>query len=162
MGDRDRDDSGRARNARPRDATGKPLTPGEPGVPRVPEGLDLTPTQALAEAEAFLAADLPFQAHEIFEDQWKQRRAAGAADTGMWQGLAQLCVGLTHLQRGNRTGATTLLRRGAENMADFVDAAAAGVEVSAVVGWAQAAADAVAAGAEELPVRPEFGAPTGP
>ena len=33
-----------------------------------------------------------------------------------WQGLAQLCVGITHLQRGNTEGAVTLLRRGAGNL----------------------------------------------
>ena len=30
----------------------------------------------------------------------------------LWQGLAQLCVGLTHALRGNDTGATRLLERG--------------------------------------------------
>lgn len=45
---------------------------------------------------------------------WK---AAPAADRALWQGLAQLCVGLTHLQRGNRLGAARLLRRGADNLA---------------------------------------------
>ncbi|MCZ9345950.1 DUF309 domain-containing protein, partial [Streptomyces sp. TRM76130] len=37
-GDRDRDDEGRARNARPRDGLGRPLPYGADGVPRQPEG----------------------------------------------------------------------------------------------------------------------------
>jgi hypothetical protein len=145
VGARDRDAAGRARNARPRDATGRLLEPGEPGVPRVPEGLNLTPGEALAEAERLLAAGLPFQAHEVFEDQWKQRRAADEPDTALWQGLAQLCVGLTHLQRGNRTGAATLLRRGAENLGKFT-VGPTGEAVAEVCHWAARAADRVEAG----------------
>ncbi|MGQ0465750.1 MAG: DUF309 domain-containing protein [Sporichthyaceae bacterium] len=149
MPDRDRDDAGRARNARPRDATGKPLEPGARGIPRVPEALDLSPDQAFAEAERYLAADQPFQAHEIFEDQWKQRRAAGAEDTAMWQGLAQVCVGLTHLQRGNTGGAVTLLRRGAENLGPFA-------AVAELAEWARSAAGLVESGAGEPTGRPRL------
>lgn len=147
--DRDRDSGGRARSARPRDATGRPLAPGAPGIPRAPEGIELTPSQALAEAERLLGADLPFQAHDVFEDLWKRRRSAGASDTVLWQGLAQLCVGLTHLQRGNRTGAVALLRRGADNLAAFVDVPG----VHSVAEWAGAAAEVIEAGRDgfELP-----------
>jgi hypothetical protein len=159
VGDRDRDDAGRARNARPRDASGRPLARGGLGVPRAPEGRDLTPGQALAEADRLLAADLPFQAHEVFEDLWKQRRAANAPDTVLWQGLAQICVGLTHRQRGNRTGAVTLLRRGANNLAEFVDTRPAGVPVAQVVEWAGSLASALEAGTEDGPPRvPHLGA----
>lgn len=153
MGDRDRDSDGRARNARPRDATGRPLSPGEDGVPRVGEGMNLTPDQALAEAERYLTAGLPFQAHEVLEDQWKQRRAASAPDTAMWQGFAQLAVGLTHLQRGNRTGAVSLLRRGADNIADFADPPPFGITVQAWADWARTTAADLEAG------RPDQGPP---
>ena len=44
---------------------------------------------------------------------WK---ACPADERDYWQGLAQLCVGVTHLQRGNREGAITLLRRGAGHL----------------------------------------------
>lgn len=148
-GERDRDEAGRARNARPRDASGRPLQRGRSGVPRAPEGRELTPAQALAEADRLLAQDLPFQAHEVFEDMWKQRRAAGGADTAMWQGLAQICVGLTHRQRGNRAGAVTLLRRGASNLAEFVEAPPEGVPVSTVVAWAEATARVMEVGADD-------------
>lgn len=146
MGDRDRDSAGRAHSARPRDATGRPLPPGEAGIPRAPEGIELTPSQALAEAERLLGADLPFQAHEVFEDQWKQRRAAGAEDTALWQGLAQICVGLTHLQRGNRAGAATLLRRGVDNIAEFAVSPPFGIAVQAWADWARTTAADLEAG----------------
>jgi hypothetical protein len=114
--DRDRDELGRARNARPRDAAGRPLDRAAGGVARAPDERDLTPDQALAEAERLLTAGQPFAAHDVLEATWKSRRAQGAADTAKWQGLAQVAVGLTHLQRGNPTGAATLLRRGADNV----------------------------------------------
>ena len=51
----------------------------------------------------------PFSAHEVFEARWKD---APEAEHDLWQGLAQLCVGLTHALRGNATGAGRLLERG--------------------------------------------------
>lgn len=116
MTGRDRDDEGRARNARPRDASGRPLAKGAAGVDRVPEGLALPPADALAEAQRLLDTDLPFQAHEVLEGTWK---ATTGAERALWQGLAQLAVGLTHVQRGNATGAAALLDRGAERIAPF-------------------------------------------
>ena len=77
----------------------------------------LGPEEALAEAQRLLDAGYPFHAHEVLEAAWK---AADGPDRGMWKGLAQLAVGLTHLQRGNTTGAVALLRRGAEGIAAYV------------------------------------------
>lgn len=108
-GERDRDPSGRPRNARPRDAAGRPLPRGAAGVPQVPEDRALAPTEALAEAERLLAIGAPFSAHEVLEAVWK---SAPAAERALWQGLAQLAVGLTHAQRGNAAGAVHLLDRG--------------------------------------------------
>lgn len=107
---RDRDPQGRPRNARPRDEYGRPLPHGAEGVPRVPDDYAPTTEQALADARAFLSAGRPFYAHEIFEGRWK---CAPDDERELWQGLAQICVGLTHLQRGNGRGAVTLLSRGA-------------------------------------------------
>lgn len=140
---RDRDPSGRARNARPRDAAGRPLPYGRRGVPRVPEDLQLAPAEALAEAERLLRADLPFQAHEVLEAAWK---AAAPAEAGLWRGLAQLAVGLTHVQRGNARGAAALLRRGAENLQPYVGEPPHGVPAGALAEWAQARAEAVERG----------------
>ena len=54
--DRDRDAEGRARNARPRDALGRPLPYGAAGEERAPEGVVRTPAETLAEAQALLDA----------------------------------------------------------------------------------------------------------
>lgn len=109
MTDRDRDASGRARQARPRDALGRPLPYGAKGVEPVSEE-PLPPRETLAEARRLLDAGRPFGAHEVLEARWK---AAPEEERDLWQGLAQVCVGLTHLARGNDVGGARLLARGA-------------------------------------------------
>ena len=52
--DRERDDSGRPRNARPRDALGRPLPRGESGIATTPDDLVLSPSESLAEAQRLL------------------------------------------------------------------------------------------------------------
>ena len=52
----------------------------------------------------------------MLEASWK---AAPPAERDLWQGLAQVAVGLTHAQRGNARGAAALLRRGAERVAGY-------------------------------------------
>jgi hypothetical protein len=108
MTGRDRDDRGRARSARPRDALGRPLPPGSVGVERIPDDLDLPPEQTLAYAQRLLNRGLAFNAHEVLEVAWKR---GPFEERMLWQGLAQLAVGITHVQRGNLTGARTLLLR---------------------------------------------------
>ncbi|MGW0183743.1 DUF309 domain-containing protein, partial [Nocardia sp. NPDC003345] len=124
MPERDRDDQGRAANARPRDRLGRPLPPGSPGVPRIPDDLDLEPSEALDYAQRLLDRGLAFNAHEVLESVWKN---GPEAERMLWQGLAQYAVGLTHIQRGNPKGARTLLRRAAERLRAF-DIAAAGYQ----------------------------------
>ncbi len=118
---RDRDPAGRARNARPRDAAGRPLPRGAAGVERVPDDLVLDAEETVVEAQRLLDAGMPFHAHEVLEAAWK---AASPAERGLWRGLAQVAVGLTHLQRGNGRGAVALLRRGAGNVAGWRTGAA--------------------------------------
>ena len=142
--DRDRDTAGRARNARPRDATGRPLPRGAAGVERTEDDPPRTPAEALAEAQRLLDADQPFAAHDVFEAMWKQRRDGGHPDAVAWQGLAQVAVGLTHLQRGNPTGAISLLRRGAANLLDAP--AVDGVDALAIAAHAERVAAATEAG----------------
>ncbi|WP_187686162.1 DUF309 domain-containing protein [Nocardia wallacei] len=108
MVERDRDDVGRARNARPRDRFGRPLPPGSVGVERVPDDLDLPPDETLDYAQRLLDDGLAFNAHEVLEGAWKN---GPFAERMLWQGLAQYAVGLTHIQRGNPKGARTLLER---------------------------------------------------
>ena len=136
-GDRDRDLSARARNARPRDALRRPLPRGAAGAGRAPEGLVRLPAEALAEAQRLLDAGRPFHAHEVLEDAWK---SAPAGERQLWRGLAQLAVGLTHAARGNARGAATLLERGAGNVEDYAADPPHGIDVAGLVGWARALA----------------------
>lgn len=106
---RDRDDEGRARQARPRDALGRPLPYGSIGAEPVSEE-PLPPLDTVAFARKLMAEGRPFSAHEVFEARWKD---APEAERDLWQGMAQLCVGITHALRGNATGAARLVVRGA-------------------------------------------------
>ena len=104
---RDRDESGRPRSARPRDALGRPLARGSEGIPRIADDLELAPAETLAYAQELLDRGLAFNAHEVLEAAWKNSLPD---ERMLWQGLAQLAVGITHVQRGNVKGAMSLLR----------------------------------------------------
>ena len=113
---RDRDPAGRPRNARPRDGLGRPLDrAADPGsaADRIPDDLVITGAEAAALADRLLRDGRPFHAHEVLEAAWK---TGPAGERDLWQGLAQIAVGLTHARRGNARGAVTLLRRGAERV----------------------------------------------
>jgi predicted metal-dependent hydrolase len=72
--------------------------------------------QTLTFARELLEAGRPFAAHEVLEARWK----AGPDDERpLWQGLAQLCVGLTHAARGNDVGAHRLVERGAGRLLEY-------------------------------------------
>ncbi|MFE5547020.1 DUF309 domain-containing protein [Streptomyces sp. NPDC056534] len=138
---RDRDEEGRARSARPRDGLGRPLPYGAEGVPRQPEGVVRTPDETLREAQRLLDAGMPFHAHEVFEDAWK---SGPGSERDLWQGLAQLAVGLTHAARGNTAGGARLLRRGAARLAGGPGSAAAaayGIDAVGLVAWARELAE---------------------
>ncbi|HET9971661.1 MAG TPA: DUF309 domain-containing protein [Streptosporangiaceae bacterium] len=116
---RDRDPSGRPRNARPRDGLGRPLArdPGQQsddaGQERIPDDLVITGRDAAVLADRLLRDGRPFHAHEVLEAAWK---TGPPGERDLWQGLAQIAVGLTHARRGNARGAVTLLRRGTERV----------------------------------------------
>ena len=110
---RDRDDDGRARNARPRDALGRPLPYGSTGVPPLPEPIDPAPAAVVGLTNQLLNDGLPFQAHEALEAAWK---AAPEEERTAWQGLAQLAVAITHARRGNLAGAQKLRERALANL----------------------------------------------
>ncbi|HVX42913.1 MAG TPA: DUF309 domain-containing protein [Mycobacteriales bacterium] len=131
-GDRDRDGQGRPRQARPRDALGRPLPYGDPrGVPAVPED-PLPPAAALAMAQDLLVQGRAFSAHEVLEAVWK---AAPDGERDLWQGLAQLCVGITHAQRGNPAGSATLLERAAGRLAGYAGSPPHRVDVAGLRQW---------------------------
>ena len=148
-GSRDRNDEGRARNARPRDGLGRPLPYGSEGVERQPEGVVRTPEQSVTEAQALLDAGKPFHAHEVFEDAWK---SGPEEERALWRGLAQLAVGLTHAARGNVTGGARLLRRGAGAVEEWASASGRarpyGMDLAGLAGWARALAEDVERGDE--------------
>lgn len=130
-GDRDRDAAGRPRQERPRDALGRPLPYGAAGVEPVSEE-PLPPLETLELARRLVQEGRPFAAHEVLEARWK----AGPDDErDLWQGLAQVCVGLTHAARGNSVGAVRLLERGAARLQtyDAGDGSTYGLDLSAVV-----------------------------
>jgi predicted metal-dependent hydrolase len=112
---RDRDEAGRPRQARPRDALGRPLPYGAIGVEPVPEEA-MRPAETLDMARQLVRDGRPFAAHEVLEARWK---AGPDEERSLWQGLAQICVGLTHAARGNRVGAVRLLERGASRLEEY-------------------------------------------
>lgn len=150
---RERDEQGRARNARPRDALGRPLPRGAEGVERVPDDLVLPPEPALDEAQRLLDSGLPFHAHEVLEGTWK---AAAEPERDLWQGLAQLAVGLTHLLRGNPAGAATLLQRARRRIGGYAEAPPYGIDVAGLVAWADSVLDGLATGADAVPPTPRL------
>lgn len=133
MTPRDRDDAGRPKQARPRDALGRPLPYDAEGVEPVSEE-PLPPLETIAEARRLLAEGRPFSAHEVLEARWKD---CPEIERPLWQGLAQLCVGLTHAERGKPIGAQRLVERGAQHLAAY-NGEAYGLDVPALVACARA------------------------
>jgi hypothetical protein len=133
--DRDRDASRRPRQARPRDALGRPLPYGSAGVEPVSEE-PLPPEQTLVSAKSLVEAGRPFAAHEVLEARWK---AGPAEERNLWQGLAQICVGLTHAARGNSVGALRLFERGTARLEEYGSGKGPtyGLDLSAVVNCAR-------------------------
>jgi hypothetical protein len=111
-------------------------------VPRVPDDLVLDPDTTLDGAQHLLDADRPFHAHEVLEAAWK---AATGDERALWQGLAQLAVGLTHAQRGNATGAASLLERGAERITPFAADPPYRIDVTGLVRYGTALAARIGA-----------------
>jgi predicted metal-dependent hydrolase len=76
----------------------------------------LPPQETLPVARGLVAAGRPFSAHEVLEARWK---AGPIEERDLWQGLAQLCVAMTHAARGNQVGADRLFERAAERLTEF-------------------------------------------
>jgi predicted metal-dependent hydrolase len=86
----------------------------------------------LITAQELLDAGRAFSAHEVLEAAWK---AAPSAERELWQGLAQICVGITHAQRGNPTGAATLLARGASRLRGYADRPPHDIDIPGILAW---------------------------
>src|SRR5260370_11787448 len=102
----------------------------------------MPPAEALALAEALLDGGRAFAAHEVLEARWK---AAPAGERDLWQGLAQLCVAVTHAQRGNLIGARRLRQRAADRLRGYRSAPPYRIEVAGLLGWCAAPPDPAAA-----------------
>ncbi|MCG5215244.1 DUF309 domain-containing protein [Streptosporangium sp. KLBMP 9127] len=135
---RDRDPQGRPRSARPRDAFGRPLPHDAEGVPRIPDEYAPSGPEAVVEAVRLLSEERPFHAHEVLEARWK---SAPEEERELWQGLAQICVGLTHLQRDNRRGAAVLLNRGADRITPYTGRPPYGMRLAEAAGRAREVAE---------------------
>ncbi|MBY6414722.1 DUF309 domain-containing protein [Rhodococcus sp. BP-252] len=140
---RERDSAGKPQNARPRDGLGRPLPRGAVGVDRIPDDLRLPPDEAITRAQELLDGGMPFHAHEILEGTWKD---APEAERMLWQGLAQLAVGLTHLLRGNAVGARSLLGQGHDRIRDHEADPPYGLDIAGLLHWSDTLVDALEAG----------------
>jgi predicted metal-dependent hydrolase len=91
----------------------------------------LPPDETLATARELVRAGRPFSAHEVLEARWK---AGPDEERDLWQGLAQVCVAMTHAARGNQVGADRLFERAADRLTAFAATgrSAYGVDVAAV------------------------------
>ena len=115
--------------ARPRDRYGRPLgRAADPGnaYPGVPDRSFVSASLAWLEALAYVEQDLPFHAHEVFEQRW---RCAPQTERALWRALAQWGAALTHEARGNATGARRIAERalGGLNSAAIVEPIDAGM-----------------------------------
>lgn len=140
MAERERDNSGRPLNGRPRDGLGRPLPRGAVGVERIPDDLRLPPVESIAKAQELLDAGMPFHAHEVLEGTWKD---SPESERMLWQGLAQLAVGLTHVLRGNRVGAGSLLGQGHDRIRGYEVHPPHGLDVAGLLDWSEALLSAI-------------------
>ena len=86
-----------------RDRYGRPLREsGKQAFPGIPERTEISSQEAWDQALTYLEQDLPFHAHETFEQRW---RCCPDDEREIWQALAQWGAALTQLARGNRIGA---------------------------------------------------------
>jgi hypothetical protein len=137
------------RPVRARDPLGRPIPLGDPRAVDPVDESPRPPGPTLDEAQRLLDQGRAFSAHEILEARWK---SCPAGEREFWQGLAQLCVGITHGQRGNAVGAARLLRRGAARLRDYAGPTY-GVDALATAQWAEEAAADPASGEKYLRLR---------
>ena len=118
-------------------------------MPRIPDDFELPPAETLGYAQDLLDRGLAFNAHEVLEAAWKN----GPNDEKrLWQALAQLAVGITHVQRGNVKGAITVLRRASAGLAE-TDTTPHAINIAGLIAYADALIDDLAANAAITPER---------
>jgi predicted metal-dependent hydrolase len=94
----------------------------------------LPPLETIAAAHELLSEGRPFSAHEVYEARWK---AGPDTERQLWQGLAQLCVGITHAERGNRIGALRLIERARRRLETYAATGGPvyGLDLHRVIDW---------------------------
>jgi predicted metal-dependent hydrolase len=110
----------------------------------VPDHLTLNVEEGIALAQRYLDDGRPFHAHEVLEALWKTRPRI---ERDLWQGLAQLAVGVTHALRGNRMGAVRLLRRGEARVRNYAGDPH-GIDIAGVLRFSSRLADQLS---DEMP-----------
>ena len=106
---------------------------GSVGVEPVSEE-PLPPAATISYAHELLIKGRPFSAHEVYEARWK---AGPDSERELWQGLAQLCVGITHAERGNRIGALRLVGRARRRLETYSDTGGPsyGLDLKHIIEW---------------------------
>ncbi|CAB4908499.1 MAG: DUF309 domain-containing protein [Actinobacteria bacterium] len=101
-------------NEQSRDRYGRPLRGVlDAAFPGVPARRQISSAEAWSQASDYLATDLPFHAHEVFEQRW---RCCPENERNAWQALAQWAAALTHVARGGSEGSKSLALRAKENL----------------------------------------------
>jgi uncharacterized protein len=101
---------------RPRDGLGRPLPwDSDPALaaPAVPDIDGLTDEEVWDLALDLLDRGMPFHAHEVFEQRW---RNCSVDDRAAWRAAAQWGAAQTHAARGNTVGAARLGLRALETL----------------------------------------------
>jgi hypothetical protein len=80
------------------------------------------------------------------EGTWK---AAPAEERELWQGLAQLAVGLTHALRGNTTGALSVVSRGRDRIVAYADDPPYDLDIDGLVAWSDGILEQLSGSANE-------------
>ena len=99
---------------RARDRLGRPVSTDSPdAVPGIVERNEINAAVAWQEASVYLERNLPFHAHETFELRW---RCCPENERPLWKALARWAAAITHIERGNTKGASSIAR---ETIAEF-------------------------------------------
>ena len=131
--------------ARPlREVVGEPVA--RPERERQAEGARSAPDHR----QELLDRGQAFGAHEVLESAWKD---GPDSERALWQGLAQLAVGVTHVQRGNRSGAAALLRRASGRLRLIELPVPHGIDLAGLIEHADALVDDLDGGREIPPDR---------
>ena len=97
-----------------RDRYGRPLRGSlDNAFPGIPERDEISNAEAWSIGMGYLAQDLPFHAHEVFEQRW---RCCPENERLAWQAIAQWAAALTLQARGNKRGIVALAKRAQVNL----------------------------------------------